>query len=120
MTGVGVRLSEAPDALSQGEVRIRIPLGRRTPSRRTSTLSCRRRVAFGDIHRSGVNQSLHALDSRPGWMTCAAIGGRVNAATAGCTTTGLTNQGGGDSGNRVAVSERRSLPGGLAPWKDPL
>lgn len=92
MAGLGVRLTEAPDAPSRGEVRIRIPSGQR-PSRQ-------QRVALGDTHPSGDTPSLHAATSGPGWITHAAFG-QVRAAMgmADCMTTGLINQVDGDSGS---------------------
>jgi len=92
---VGVRLAEAPDAPTRGEVHIRIPSGQR--------MSRQQRVALGDIHPSGDAQSLYAATSGPEWIAPAAIG-RLWTATgiAECTTTGLIGQVGGDSGSRVA------------------
>ena len=66
MAALGVRLGEAPDAPSRGEVRTRIPSGQRT--------SWQQRVAVGDTHPSGDNPSLHAATSGPGWIMHAAIG----------------------------------------------
>jgi hypothetical protein len=111
VAALGVRLVEAPDAPSRGEVRIRIPSGQR--------LSRQQRVALGDTHPSGDTPSLHAATSGSGRITHAAIG-QVRTATgmAECTTTGLINQVGGDSGSRVA--EKQSCPGDPASWKDPL
>lgn len=113
VAGVGVRLVEAPDAPSRGEVHIRIPSGQR--------ISRRHRVALGDTHPSGDAQSLHAAEPVPGRIAHAAIG-QMRAATgiAECTTTGLTGQAGGDSGSRVAGKTRQSRPGDPASWKDPL
>jgi hypothetical protein len=110
---VGVRLIEAPNAPSRGEVRIRIPSGQ--------CISRRQRVALGDIHQSGDAQSLHVATSGPRWIAYAAIG-QMRAATgmAECTTTGLIGQVGGDSGSRVADKTRQSRPGDPASWKDPL
>jgi hypothetical protein len=119
VTAVGVRLAEAPDAPSRGEVRIRIPSGQ----------CCKRqwRAALGDTHPSGDIQSLHAPGSRPGRVTHAAIGQmRVGTGIAECTTTGLMVQDGGDSWNcttpryEAVLGGERSPNGDLASWKDPL
>ena len=98
MAALGVRLVEAPDAPSRGEVRIRIPSAQR--------LSRQQRVALGDTHPSGDTPSLYAATSGPGWITHAAIGQvRIATGIAECTTTGLINQVGGDSGSRVAEKQ---------------
>ena len=95
MAALGVRLGEAPDAPSRGEVRIRIPSDQR--------LSRQQRVALGDTHPSGDTPSLHTAISGPGWTTHPAIGQvRIATGIAECMTTGLINQVGGDSGSRVA------------------
>lgn len=95
MATLSVRLGEAPDAPSRGEVRIRIPSGHR-PSQL-------QRVALGDTHPSGDTPSLHAATSGPGWITHTAIGHMpIATGMAECLTTGLINQVGGDSGSRVA------------------
>lgn len=113
VAAVGVRLVEASDAPSRGEVHIRIPSGQR--------VSRRQRVALGDTNPSGDAQSLHAATSGPGWVAYAAIG-QMRAATgiAESTGTGLIGQAGGDSGSRVAGKTRQSCPGDPASWKDPL
>lgn len=94
MAALGVRLVEAPDAPSRGEVRIRIPSGQRLSQQR---------VALGDTHPSGDTPSLHVATSGLGHSTHTAIGHvRSARGKAECTTTGLINQVGGDSGSRVA------------------
>lgn len=112
MTAVGVRLCEAPDAPSRGEVRFRIPSGQR----------CSRqwRAALGDIHPSGDIQSLHAPDTRPGLITHVAIGWTSASTGVAEYTTAALIQGYGDSGSRVAVSGEQAPPDDLASWKDPL
>ena len=113
MAAVGVRLGEAPDAPSRGEVRIRIPSGLR--------ISGRQRVALGDINPSGDARGLRAPRSKPGRTARSAIGQmRTAAGIAVCTTTGLVDQVGGDSGSRVAEGSRQLRRGDLASWKDPL
>jgi hypothetical protein len=98
VAALGVRLVEAPQAPSRGEVRIRIPSGQR--------LSRQQRVALGDTHPSGDTPSLHAATSAPGWTMHTAISQvRVATGMAECTTTGLINQVGGDSGSRVAEKQ---------------
>jgi hypothetical protein len=98
VAALGVRLVEAPQAPSRGEVRIRIPSGQR--------LSRQQRVALGDKHPSGDTPSLHAATSAPGWTMHTAIGQvRVATGMAECTTTGLINHVGSDSGSRVAVKQ---------------
>lgn len=112
MTAVGVRLCEAPGAPSRGEVHIRIPS--------VQLRSMRWRVALGDIHLSGDIQTTR-LAHRPdhhacGLGQCPGRCGRLRI----CTMTGLADQGGAESGNRTALSGRRSLAGDLTSWKDPL
>jgi hypothetical protein len=109
----GVRLAEAPDAPSRGEVRTRFPSGR-----------CRNwqcRVALGDLHPSRDSQSLHDPGSGPGRITHAAIS-RMRASTgmADSMTTGLVDQDGGDSGTRATASGKRPLLSEPASGKDPL
>ena len=70
VTAVGVTLTQAPDAPSRGEVRIRIPSGSRA-SRECFTRwrrDRRRRAALGDIHPSGDIQDPHVPGYRPGRM----------------------------------------------------
>jgi hypothetical protein len=99
VAALGVRLVEAPDAPSRGEVRIRIPSGQR--------FSRQQRVALGDTHPAADTPSLHAATSGPGWITQAAIGtARTATGIAGCVTTGLINQVGDDSGSRAAEKQR--------------
>jgi hypothetical protein len=113
VAALGVRLGEAPDVPSRGEVCIRIPSGQR--------ISRQQRVALGEAHPSGDTPSLHAATSGLGWITHAAIGQvRIAMGMAECTTTVLINQGGGDSRSRVAEKARQSCPGDPASWKDPL
>ena len=112
MAALGVRLVEAPDAPSRGEVRIRIPSGQR--------LSRQQRVALGDTHPSGDTPSLHTATSGTVWIMHAAIG-QVRTATgmAECMTTGLINQAGGDSGSRVAEKRRNGAPAILRLGRTP-
>lgn len=112
MAALGVRLGEAPDAPSRGEVRIRIPSGQSL---------ARQRVALGDIHPSGDTPSLHSATSGPRWITHAAIGHvRAGTGMAERMTTGLINQVGGDSGSRVADKQGNRAQAIPHPWKDPL
>lgn len=112
MAALGVRLVEAPDAPSTGEVRIRIPSGQR--------LSRQQRVALGDTHPSGDTPSLHAATSGPGWFTHAVVG-QVRTATgmAECMTSGLINQAGGDSGSRMADKRGDRAPAILRLGRTP-
>jgi hypothetical protein len=120
MAADGVRLGEAPDAPSWGEVHTRIPSGQRILSGQRCS-GGRRRGALGKTHLSGDLKSLHAPNLRPGWSAHAAIGRmRICTALAECTTTGLIGQVGGDSGSRVTESGRQSRLGKSASWKDPL
>lgn len=107
VAALGVKLIEAPEAPSRGEVRIGIPSGQR--------LSRQQLVALGDNHPSGDTSSLHAATSGPEWITHAVIGRMAR-----CMTTGPAHQVGGDSGSRVAEKSGQSCPGNLASWKDPL
>jgi len=135
----GVRLGEALVAPSWGEVHIRIPSGQhrvnqcRVDQHSVDQHSTERhsigkhgsrqrlRGALGDTHPSGDLKSLHAPNLRPGWIAHTAIDRmRISTALAECTTTGLIGQAGGDSGSRVAESERQSRLGKSASWKDPL
>jgi len=113
VAALGVRLDEAPDVPSRGEVHVRIPSDQR--------LSRQQRVALGGTHTSGDTPSPYAATSGPGCITHAAIS-RVRTAMgmAECTTTVLINQVGGDSGSHVAENQRKSCAGDLASWKDPL
>jgi len=113
VTAVGVRLSEAPDAPSRGEVRIRIPSGQRWYRRW--------RVAIGDIHSSGDIRNLHAPGSQPGRIAHAAIGWMLaGTGMAERITAGLADQDGRYGWNRTALSGKRLPLGDLASWKDPL
>ena len=113
MAALGVRLGEAPDAPSRGQVRIRIPSGQR--------LTRQQRVALGDTHPSGDTPSPHAATSGPGWMAHAAIGQlRTGTGMTECMTSGLINQVGGDSGSRVAEKRGNRAQAIPHPWKDPL
>jgi len=71
VTAVGVTLTQAPDAPSRGEVRIRIPSGSRASRERFPRWrrDRRRRAALGDIHPSGDTQDPHAPVPGPGRMT---------------------------------------------------
>jgi hypothetical protein len=107
VAAASVRLVEALEAPSRGEVHIRIPSGQRN--------SGRQRVALGDTHPSGDAQSLRAATSVPRRIVHAANGQMRIVA---CTTTGLIDQVGGDSGSPVAKTP--SCLGDLVSWKDPL
>jgi hypothetical protein len=136
VAGVGVRLVEAPDAPSRGQVHVRIPSGPRCSLRhrtlrhgtlQLSTLrhgrrSARpRRVALGDSHPLGDIQSPHAPSLRPQWFAWAAVSQiPIDTEMAKCITTGLIDQDGGDSGSQVAESGKRSHLSEPASWKDPL
>jgi len=111
VAAASVRLVEALDVPSRGEVHIRIPSGQR--------ISRLQRVALGETHPSGDAQSLRVATSVSGRFTHAANGQtRIVAGMAECTTTGLIDQVGDDSGSRAA--DRPSRLGDFASWKDPL
>jgi hypothetical protein len=118
VAALGVRLVEAPDAPSRGQVRIRIPSGQR--------LTRQQRVALGDTHPSGDTPSPYAATSvmrttGPGRMAHAAIGQlRTGTGMTECMTSGLINQVGGDSGSRVAEKRGNRAQAIPHPWKDPL
>src|ERR1022692_2752372 len=113
VTADGVRLGEAPDAPSRGEVRIRFPSGR--------CFNRRCRVALGDLHPLRDSQSLNIPGSGPGRITHAVLS-RVRASTgmADSMTTGLADQDGGDSGTDATASGKWPLLGEPASGKDPL
>jgi hypothetical protein len=113
VAAVGVRLGEAPDAPSWGEVHICIPSGQRSIRRQ--------RAALRSTHPSGDDLTLRAPSSILVWVAHAAIGRMATArGVAVSKTTDLIDQDGGDSGSRVADSEVRSRLGDPASWKDPL
>jgi len=112
VTADGVKLAEAPDAPSRGEVRIRFPSGQCS--------SWLGRVALGDLHPSRYSQSLLLPGSGPGRITHAASGRvRANTGMADSMTTGLADQDGGDSGNDAAADGEPRLRE-PASGKDPL
>jgi hypothetical protein len=125
VAAVGVRLGEAPDAPSRGEVHVRIPPSQHSSSCQNSfsERSCSWRVALGETYPSGDVESLHApgTSSWPRWFAPAAISRMpINTGMAECVTTRPMNQDGRDSGSRVTDMKARSRIGDPASWKDPL
>jgi hypothetical protein len=109
---VGVKLAEAPDARSRGEVHIRILSGQCS--------SWLGRVAPGDLHPLRYPHSPNAPGSGPGRIARAVIGRmRANTGMADSMTTGLADQGGSESGNDATAGGKPRL-GESASGKDPL
>jgi hypothetical protein len=130
VTAVGVRLVEAPDAPSWGEVHIRIPWGQhRAASVRVerSVLSLWR-VALSETHLSGDVESLHApTNGSPPRCSVRTRSARtaisrtpIDTGMAEFTRTLLTDQDRNDSRSGQAEMHRRPRPGDPASWKDPL
>ncbi len=112
MAAVGVKLDEASDAPSRGEVHIRFLSGQ--------LFSCAGLDALGHVYPSRYSQGPLTPGSGSGRIARAAAGRMcANAGMADKMTTGLVGQGGGDSGNHATAIGKPRLSES-ASRKDPL